>query len=449
MSRSPAIPSSSSRNSKGWTPPAGSGAHIPAGIPPPPYIGQDITDLRVTAEFDKASTSSLYPEGIEPFEGPNGDNLGFFVFGHQRKGSGISPFAYASIGLHIKGFDSPGGTPGTFFPVRNFWGEQAQIFFNTPRHTSIRFGRWDDVVEASVGPVGEPDEFRVRIRLTNQTDTHADTLYFYRPKTAFGYNCVLPSSQLAERTKAIPLEVEILGADEKLVKLTPKRLIEAHYDTEKSTTWGMLLPLDGSNEAEKEQGQSLFFHFLARVSQAVVVVGGDMMVSFINQAGEDLLGDVYRNTNGRLAGASRKNDTVLTAVVQAAADGTTDGTAGGMLTRSTSQSHLIVRAMPLPLRTAPGTPPESAALVVLVFTDGNRPETTASAGSLELLGLTPAEARTAALIGVGVAPRDAAAELSISEHTVRTVLKRIYSKLELTRQSELAVLVSRIEAISG
>jgi DNA-binding NarL/FixJ family response regulator len=67
-------------------------------------------------------------------------------------------------------------------------------------------------------------------------------------------------------------------------------------------------------------------------------------------------------------------------------------------------------------------------------------------GSLVQLGLTTNEASIARDIGSGTAPRDIADRRQISEGTVRFVLKTIYRKLGIAKQSELAVLVTRLAA---
>lgn len=85
--------------------------------------------------------------------------------------------------------------------------------------------------------------------------------------------------------------------------------------------------------------------------------------------------------------------------------------------------------------------------VILLVRDLLAPAARAIEPLLEPLGLTAAEARVAALVGGGASPREAAATLSVGESTVRTQLKAIYAKLGIHRQSELAVLVTRLDSV--
>jgi DNA-binding CsgD family transcriptional regulator len=61
-----------------------------------------------------------------------------------------------------------------------------------------------------------------------------------------------------------------------------------------------------------------------------------------------------------------------------------------------------------------------------------------------VFGLTRAEATLASLIGVGMAPADAAMRLGVSRETVRNQLKAVFSKTDTHRQSELVLLLSRL-----
>ena len=62
----------------------------------------------------------------------------------------------------------------------------------------------------------------------------------------------------------------------------------------------------------------------------------------------------------------------------------------------------------------------------------------------DVLGLTLGEARMAALIGSGVAVGEASKKLGITEETARSVLKHVFSKTGVSRQSELVALLSRM-----
>jgi len=61
-----------------------------------------------------------------------------------------------------------------------------------------------------------------------------------------------------------------------------------------------------------------------------------------------------------------------------------------------------------------------------------------------LFALAPAEARVAALIGSGLSPRQTAEKLGISVGNVRTTLQHVFTKVGVSRQSELAVLLSKL-----
>ena len=61
-----------------------------------------------------------------------------------------------------------------------------------------------------------------------------------------------------------------------------------------------------------------------------------------------------------------------------------------------------------------------------------------------LFDLTPAEARLASLVARGVAPKEAAGKLQITSGTARTTLKRVFAKVGVSRQSELAALLARL-----
>ena len=102
---------------------------------------------------------------------------------------------------------------------------------------------------------------------------------------------------------------------------------------------------------------------------------------------------------------------------------------------------LIVQALPID----PAATGRPSALLLIKY-----PTREAKADlepALQLLGLTPAEAKIATLVGSDNSPREAAQRLDNSEGTVCTALNRIYEKLDINRQSELARIVARLETI--
>jgi DNA-binding CsgD family transcriptional regulator len=62
----------------------------------------------------------------------------------------------------------------------------------------------------------------------------------------------------------------------------------------------------------------------------------------------------------------------------------------------------------------------------------------------ETFGLTPAEAKVATMVATGASPEEIADELKVSRETVRKQIKTVFGKTQTRRQSELAVLISRM-----
>jgi DNA-binding CsgD family transcriptional regulator len=82
-----------------------------------------------------------------------------------------------------------------------------------------------------------------------------------------------------------------------------------------------------------------------------------------------------------------------------------------------------------------------AAIVIIIDPDSDvRIPAVTLAGFLKL---PPGEARVAAEIANGLTPRDAARNLGLTENSVRVILKRVYYKVNISRQAELVLLASR------
>ena len=78
----------------------------------------------------------------------------------------------------------------------------------------------------------------------------------------------------------------------------------------------------------------------------------------------------------------------------------------------------------------------------MIFITDPEAQTTTPTEMLErLYGLTPAEAKLAALLAHGKSVTEAADELHITQNTARTHLKHIFQKTGVKRQSELVKLI--------
>ncbi len=110
-----------------------------------------------------------------------------------------------------------------------------------------------------------------------------------------------------------------------------------------------------------------------------------------------------------------------------------------LLPRTGERGPLVLQLAPMDPKVA-----ELGAALLLISDPGSRREP-ARMGLLQLLNLTPAEARVASLVGSGLPPREAGVRLGLTEATVRSTLKVVFSKLGVRRQSELVQLVGRLD----
>lgn len=187
---------------------------------------------------------------------------------------------------------------------------------------------------------------------------------------------------------------------------------------------------------------------LARLGIGVFALDSLKRVVFSNPAGESLLGDGLVLVNGHLLPATAVDSTALERSIEEAIRADPEDVAREprpvLLNREKCARPLIVYVLPV-------TPHVSAAAQFLTHTraivlvvNPNPDEPADPAVVRDLLGLTLSEAKVAALVGAGLAPKAAAAKLGISEETARTALKRVFSKTGVSRQSELSALLTRL-----
>jgi DNA-binding CsgD family transcriptional regulator len=162
-----------------------------------------------------------------------------------------------------------------------------------------------------------------------------------------------------------------------------------------------------------------------------------------NSAADRLFDDDIRISNRRLVVRDRNAQTdldALTARMRAMPD-IENLAARPILVRRGGRAPLLIQVLSLP---AAARSPFLGARALFTFADFERTPTYDVGLLRRIFGLTSAEARLASLVGVGLSPNAAAAQIGISHETARSQLKAIFGKTETHRQAELVALLSRL-----
>ena len=201
--------------------------------------------------------------------------------------------------------------------------------------------------------------------------------------------------------------------------------------------------------AARSLGQTLNIA-LAQFNCGALVIDHELNVAFANDSALRAMGDGLTISRRQLRASHREQQDrlrrFLLSVLRSDPDGGDTGPIA--LPRPSGRRPLLVQAVPIAGDAGEwGLPGGKAALVIVVD-----PEDEASydlAKALRLLGLTPSQARLAALIGAGRSRAESAEMLGISDSTVADTVKQIYAKLDISRQSELVRLVERLAMLKA
>lgn len=188
---------------------------------------------------------------------------------------------------------------------------------------------------------------------------------------------------------------------------------------------------------------------LARIGTAVFLLDESRRVLFSNPAAERLIGSALMIRNRRLTALGGVQHGALDAAIKTAQTdlpSVWNGPCRPVLLDGGAE-HRFLAAYAMPVLTRADKPTDlvlrnvTTLVVVLASNAADPPD---PAVVRELLGLTLGEARLASLVAHGLPPGEAASRLSITEGTARTVLKRVFAKAGISRQSELSSLLARM-----
>lgn len=162
---------------------------------------------------------------------------------------------------------------------------------------------------------------------------------------------------------------------------------------------------------------------LARVGIGIFALDSLQRVKFNNLAAARLLGDGLRIVNGRLSASAprerRALDIALEQMIRAKPKDLNAAAMPLMIHRERSERPLALYVLPIGLGCVAAQFLTSTRAIVLVIDPYSEAPVDPTLVR-DIMGLTLGEARLAALVGTGLAPKSAAEKLGISEHTART-----------------------------
>lgn len=187
---------------------------------------------------------------------------------------------------------------------------------------------------------------------------------------------------------------------------------------------------------------------LARIGIGVFALDALGRIIFSNAASEALLGDGLNIVHDRLVLANTSTSADAVAAIRQALDGRSETIVWDakpvLVHRQSPKRPLVLHVLPLPASKHPENQFLVNARAIILLSDPVASDLADPALIRDVLGVTLGEARIASLIGSGISPKEAAERLGIAEETARSVLKRVFSKAGVSRQSELAALISRL-----
>jgi DNA-binding CsgD family transcriptional regulator/PAS domain-containing protein len=188
---------------------------------------------------------------------------------------------------------------------------------------------------------------------------------------------------------------------------------------------------------------------LAQFDCGAVIADSELKIVVANDAASRLMGDGLSLNHGQLRATHPDHQSALAGFMKSVLRRDADANDFGpiALPRPSGRRPLIVQAIPITADPIDGGPTAGGTAALVLIVDPERESGCKPVKALGLLGLTPSEARLAALIGAGHTRAEAAEVLGIAESTASDTVKQIYAKLDISRQSELVRLVDRLAVL--
>ncbi|EAQ13273.1 DNA-binding CsgD family transcriptional regulator [Maritimibacter alkaliphilus HTCC2654] len=405
--------------------------------PPPPYQINVRDFLFIRAEFERDAVRAAVPEELEISD----ENTGFIGMTTSTGGWGLEPYSLVYIALDVKNAASADGTPRLFRAFNYYSGQPARLF---RRHYNRRMqigycNQWNEGL-TWYGEAGR-DEPEVRLTMRRTTEDFPDPvsgIHHYisdAPEGGLAHFYVTYTGRFAP---AELIDYEVLPAASDMLKmLKPTGFPFVNYGPSGPLAISEPHPFDPTAGAPDTEAHQLgLMDIISRIGLAAALVSRDGRLLFLNERARSML--AMPQVGGRLITWRKEDQRHLDAEIVRA------GQAGSLvsdivaLVRPDSTVPIVARALPVS-RAMAGEP----AFLVL-FTEPDARVSEEADKVLQVLGLTPAEARLAAGIGAGRSVGDCADYLGVTNNTARSTLKVVYDKLGISKQTELAGIVARL-----
>lgn len=198
--------------------------------------------------------------------------------------------------------------------------------------------------------------------------------------------------------------------------------------------------------SEIRRDKQIMIECLGKISQSVIVLDKTGKVVFLNDSANKLVTEkdgLQINRNGLLltnsAQETKKLQMFLKSVFEPGAD--QDVNFGGVLQVSRDADLRPLSMVVSPFYEQNNNDFNSETFALLFVSDPEQKVKTSEPGLSQMYGLTAAESKIAAMLAQGSSLNEACEMLGIKPNTIRTHLKRIFSKTETNRQSELVRLI--------
>ncbi len=417
------------RRSGNFSPPGSAPAPLRA-----PHQVYSPRNFWMGVRFDPAGVRRALPPRLAPVaECTGGVGIGYVLAGDAG-----ALDVQVSVYVDVEGFDAPDGRPGRF-SVWGCYGPATGIGGDGEGRAAFAVANGILTAEVAAGSARIAASARIFPNQVSETVRFSNSMVALSPDNRLV--CAAVPTFIARRVAASPVGAMITaGKDHPLSGLVPVAVIWAalNYDI----YYAAGLPVPSAHDGRKAL-QTLFDH-LDEGGRGVLLLENGRL-SLINGTAREMLAGEPSDREPPIPAAVGRDafrslvDTLRRAGLDAA-------TGAFAVPRSAGRRPLLAVAIEVPPESAPGS--SDATLVFLTDPD-RRPEGRDQASAmLQLLGLTPFEARVAAHAATGIARRDVARRLNLSEDTVRVTMSLVYGKLGIARQSELAGMVARFAPLA-